>query len=56
MKKPGKIWVWADKSRSIYKISPVEYKRILNNKITNSNKIGHSNTPALINSHTVIRW
>ena len=32
MRKPGKIWVRADKSKNIYQVSSYEYEQILNNK------------------------
>ena len=52
MRKSGKIWVWADKSRNISQISPNEYKWFLNNKITESYKTDYNNIPVLINSDT----
>ena len=51
IKKSGKIWSRSDKSRSIYKISPSEYDRILN-KITDNHKLDHNKTTAQINSDT----
>ena len=33
------IWIKVDKSRKIYKISPLEYNKILHNKITEMYKI-----------------
>ena len=49
MKKSEKIWVKADKSRNIYKISPLENDRI-SHKITDDNKIDYNNTITQINS------
>ena len=48
MMKSRKIWVRVDKSKNTYQISPYEYERI--NKITESYKIDHNNTPALIDN------
>ena len=49
MRKSGKIWVRADKSKTKYQISPYDYDQILD-KITESYRIDHNDTPTLINS------
>ena len=49
MRKSGKMLVRVNKSKNIYQVSPCEYEQILNDKITESYRIDHSNTSALIN-------
>ena len=36
IRKSRKVWVRCDKSNNIYEVSPHEYERILNDKITES--------------------
>ena len=50
--KSKKVWVWADKSKDIYQVSPYEYEQILNNRITESYRIDHSDTTTQINGDT----
>ena len=50
--KSSKVWVRSDKSNNIYQVSPHEYERILNDKITESYKLDHSDTVTQINWDT----
>ena len=51
-KKSKKIWVRADKL-NIYKISPSNFHRILQNKINDTYKVNNSDTLSQINNNTV---
>ena len=50
MNKSNMIWIKADKSRNIYKISPSKYNKILHDKM---NKIDNMNTVNKINKDTI---
>ena len=52
IKKSKEIWVRSDKSNNIYQVNPYEYERILNDKITVSYKLDHSDTITQINRDT----
>ena len=52
IKKSRKVWVRSDKSNNIYQVSPHEYERILNAKITESYKLDHCDTITQINRDT----
>ena len=52
IRKSRKIWVRSDKSSNIYQVSPHEYERILNDRITESYKLDHSDTTTQINRDT----
>ena len=52
IRKLRKVWVRSDKSNNIYQVSPHEYERILNDKITESYKLDHSHTITQINRDT----
>ena len=52
MKKFGKIWVRADKSKNTYQVSPFEYEQILNDKIMESYRIDPNSSLTLINRVT----
>ena len=52
IKKSKKVWVRSNKSNNIYQVSPYEYERILNDKITESYKLDHSDTITQINRDT----
>ena len=51
-RKSREVWVRSDKSNNIYHVSPHEYERILNDKITESYKLDHSDTITQINRDT----
>ena len=53
IRKSRKFWVRSDKSNNIYQVSPQEYEQILNDKITESYKLDHSDTITQINRDTV---
>ena len=52
IRKSRKVWVRSDKSNKTYQVSPHEYERILNDKITESYKLDHSDTITQINRDT----
>ena len=52
IRKSRKIWVRSNKSNNIYQVSPHGYERILNDKITESYKLDHSDTTTQINRDT----
>ena len=52
IRKSRKVWFRSDKSNNIYQVSPHEYERILNDKITESYKLDHSDTITQINRDT----
>ena len=35
----NKMWIKADKSRNLYKIDPIQYKKILHDKVTEKYKL-----------------
>ena len=52
IRKSKKVWVRSDKSNNIYQVSPHEYERILNDKITESYILDHSDTITQITRDT----
>ena len=52
IRKSRKVLDRGNKSNNIYQVSPHEYEQILNNKITESCNIDHTDTPKLINKDT----
>ena len=52
IRKSRKIWVRSNKSNNIYQVSPHEYERILNDKITESYKLDHKDAITQINRDT----
>ena len=52
IRKSKKVWVRAIRSKDIYRVSQHDYEQILNNKITESSKIDHSDTITQINGDT----
>ena len=52
IRKSRKVWVRSDKSNKTYQVSPHEYERVLNDKITESYKLDHSDTITQINRDT----
>ena len=52
IKTSDKVWVTADKTKNIYKITPQEYKKLLHDKITDTYKADNSHTETHINRDT----
>ena len=46
------MWIKANKSRNLYKINPLQYIKILQNKITEKYKLDYDNTECQINNDT----